>query len=266
MRFLMLKRPERQTAGALELDALIALQTVALEGLVPESIQLIEGCELHITQHDQSCIEDAVWDTVLPHLRSVWLSDGSAVYSGAAQLLAQGGQPYKGIIAGPAVWHCGCASAARRHACASGRSCRAVQGSACHRARSCCLARRQPGSKQPPGLEVQGCCELWERNSKAVPSLRHVTGMLPMSLAGRYCSCSIACLTRHAHLQGTTLSELSAILARRAPEWNGHFCESGGISGMCFPWAVPPWTMEVGLYKCCCNACWRCLGAGGILH
>ena len=86
-----LKRPVPRTPGALQLDALIALQTVALEGLVPESIQLIEGCELHITQHDQSCIEDAVWDTVLPHLRSVWLSDGSAVIAALPSCLLKAG-------------------------------------------------------------------------------------------------------------------------------------------------------------------------------
>ena len=73
------ERPAPQTPGALQLDALTTLRTVALEGLVPESIRLTEGCELHITQHSQSCIEDAVWDTVLPHLRSVWLSDSCAV-------------------------------------------------------------------------------------------------------------------------------------------------------------------------------------------
>ena len=70
---------EPHTPGALQLDALTALRTVALDGLVPESILIEEGCELHITQHSYQRIEDAVWDTVLPHLRSVWVSDSDAV-------------------------------------------------------------------------------------------------------------------------------------------------------------------------------------------
>ena len=81
----------RDTPGALQLDALTALRTVALDGLVPESIQLMEGCELHITQHSQSCIEDAVWDTVLPHLRSVWLSDSCAVITALPSCLLRAG-------------------------------------------------------------------------------------------------------------------------------------------------------------------------------
>ena len=73
------KGPKPQTPGALQLNALTALRTVALDGLVPESIQLNEeGCELHVAQHSYPCIKDAVWDTVLPHLRSVWVSDSSA--------------------------------------------------------------------------------------------------------------------------------------------------------------------------------------------
>ena len=85
------KRPVPRTPGALQLDALTALRIVALEGIVPESIQLMEGCELHITQHSQSCIEDAMWDTVLPYLRSVWLSDSCAVITALPSCLLRAG-------------------------------------------------------------------------------------------------------------------------------------------------------------------------------
>ena len=122
------KGPVPQPPGALQLDALTALRTVALDGLVLESSLAKPAVCVAVGQ--QRC------------------------HHGAARLLAQGGQPDKGIIAGPSRWHSGCASAAQRRTRASVRILYAGQGSACHRARSCCLARRQPGSKQHAGPAI----------------------------------------------------------------------------------------------------------------
>ena len=76
----------------------------------------------------------------------------------------------------------------------------------------------------------------------------------------------MAYFTQLVLLQGTTLLELSAILARRDPEWNGHFHESGGVNGMCFPWALPPCTMPEDLEDYCfCRACEGCLECEGVI-
>ena len=61
----VLKRPERQTAGALELTELQALRSVRLVELLPESIELGDSCELHVVTHNDCLkIEHPVWDTV----------------------------------------------------------------------------------------------------------------------------------------------------------------------------------------------------------
>ena len=64
------------TAGrTLQLKALLGLKSLALDGLVPDSIHLNGSCELHVSQWGLVNISHTVWDTVLPHLRSVTLRD-----------------------------------------------------------------------------------------------------------------------------------------------------------------------------------------------
>ena len=65
----------QQTYGALQLSTLTALVTVALDGVVPESIERVEGCELHVTHYHAWAAEHTVWGTALHHLRSVAVSD-----------------------------------------------------------------------------------------------------------------------------------------------------------------------------------------------
>ena len=65
-------------AGTLQLKALLGLRTLGLDGLVPDSIQLnASSCELHLTQVGLHNIRHTVWDTILPHVRSVTLRDDS---------------------------------------------------------------------------------------------------------------------------------------------------------------------------------------------
>ena len=70
--------PERQKShGALQLTALQALRTVALDGLVPSSIRLDDKCELHVSHCSGWSVERAVWHTVVPHLCSVVITDSN---------------------------------------------------------------------------------------------------------------------------------------------------------------------------------------------
>ena len=64
---------EQQTSGALHLSALHSLDRLALENYVPRTIQLAESCELHVVHFSLFAAEHAVWDTVLPNLRSFML-------------------------------------------------------------------------------------------------------------------------------------------------------------------------------------------------
>ncbi len=66
--------------------------------------------------------------------------------------------------------------------------------------------------------------------------------------------------------QGTALSELEAIVARRLPGWTGTLKPGDAAfgppltSGICFPLAQPL------LRRCCCGACPHCLSAADITH
>ena len=75
-----------RTSGILQLDALSSLQSLALDGVVPDSIHLHASCKLHL-RFDQWGIIQTVWDTVLPNLRSVKLSDSSCVIRSLPSML-----------------------------------------------------------------------------------------------------------------------------------------------------------------------------------
>ena len=132
-------RPVHQTSGVLSLEALRSLQSVALDGVVPESIELVEGCTVSIEQHSQWSIEHAVWETLLHRLRSVLLSVD--VIEALPSILLRAGTLAKATLLGE---HFGTA-AAPLLLCGSlgtcGRACRALHGLACCRARACRLAR-----------------------------------------------------------------------------------------------------------------------------
>lgn len=61
---------------ALQLCALQSLRSLALASAVPESISCSDSCELHLDLDNKSMEHAAhpVWETVLPHLRSVALN------------------------------------------------------------------------------------------------------------------------------------------------------------------------------------------------
>lgn len=72
------ERLQQQTSGALQLAAHPSLQSLKLACIVPESISCSDSCELHVELGDIWSMEHPVWDTVLPHLRSVTLFGYSA--------------------------------------------------------------------------------------------------------------------------------------------------------------------------------------------
>ena len=193
----------------MQLDALTALRTVALDGLVPESILIEEGCELHITQHTSAHRRRRVGHSLAPPPLCVGVRQRCCCHGAAA---CQGGKTYEGIAAGPSLWH---------HAVPLDGTLAQVDALVVQckdlmpRARRCqCDAAWQqaagPGTLRPLG-ERSRCFACY--------------GTLPVSSAGQ--CLDIACFTQGGCLQGNAIAELSAILARR-PAWDGHFCESGG--------------------------------------
>ena len=56
-----------------------------------------------------------------------------------------------------------------------------------------------------------------------------------------------------------------AALARRHPDWKGHFRDGPVVSGLCFPMAQPPCKIWDALHSCRCAACWTCLKRAGVL-
>ena len=60
---------------------------MGLEDLLPGSIKLGNSCELTVTQHYGWKLEHPVWDTILPHLRSVTLEDSDHAFVGLPSVL-----------------------------------------------------------------------------------------------------------------------------------------------------------------------------------
>ena len=101
-------KPERHTAGAVELTALEALRSVRLVELLPDSIKLGDGCELHLVTHSDGLkIDHPVWDTVLPHLRSVLLDDNGHALMGMPSVFSKAENLVKATLW---VYHIGTAS------------------------------------------------------------------------------------------------------------------------------------------------------------
>ena len=261
------KGPEPQTPGALQLDALTALRTVALEGLVPESIQHEEGCELHITQHSYQCIEDAVWDTVLPHLRSVWVSDSGAVVTALPSCLLKAEKLTRASLR----VHCFGTTAAPvpLDGALAQVDALVVQCKDLHATVPADVAWRSVSlaASNMLDLRFEDVASFREQDSDALLPPRHLTGMLPLSscwalrwLQSLPASLEVRCL------QGTSISGVIGHPRKEEPEWDGHFCESGGVSGICFPWDSRACTIQGDLYSCYCKACSICLEEDGILH
>ena len=100
---------EPQTSGALQLYTLQCLRSLALTNVVPEGISCSENCELHVDlELDFRSMEHPVWDTVLPHVRSVTLFGLSPALVALPSILCKAGKLMKADVV---VDYCGMAHA-----------------------------------------------------------------------------------------------------------------------------------------------------------
>ena len=168
-----------QASGALQLSALQSLCSLALTGVVPESITCNDSCELHVVM-DVESMEHPVWDSVLPHVRSVRLS-GYSTHDPVALpgILLNASNLTRAAVS---VNQCGTATAPLLLgglSCTCGGSFPALQGAACRCAGACHLAQCLRGS-HTLGFALLRLWRLLGRLSR------------PSASASRNCRCATA--------------------------------------------------------------------------
>ena len=275
--FAQFRKQRQQTCGVLHLTGLQNLESVALVGIVPASIQLTQSCELHVVQFSKWGAEHTVWDTVLPNVRSVLLRANGQDFTALPNNLHEASNlmsakvisHYFGTAAAPLQLH-----GALEHV--EELSMRCVD---LHATVPTDVAWRNIDLKALHVLNirfenissfVEGnpafCFRYFHLQVCSPLAQRSQTSLLPLHLQSPNCS---------VHHQGTALSELAACQMRRHPEWKGHFCEDLGgahgklrnlrIRGLGFPLAEPPSPMWQPAHSCCCRACLGCLKGAGIM-
>ena len=261
------KTPEQQVSGALELTALKALRSVRLDELLPESTTLGDRCELHLVTHSDGLkIVHPVWDTVLPHLRSLLLDDNSSALMGMPNVFYKAENLVKATLW---VNHIGTASVpVKLHGALARVEELHVQCRDLHAIVPSDVAWRNIN------LTVRNVLDL---RFEAVLSFAETIPAFCFRYRHLEVSYSLTQLRVALHLwyvpysapnvlvQGPHLIELAAILARRYLEWKGHFRDNSITSGVCFPVAQPPCGCWGALDKCSCAACFACLRRAGVI-
>lgn len=253
---------QQRASGALHLTALRNLQSVALDQIVPHSIQLPKSCELHIVQRSPWRAEHMVWDTMLPHLRSVVLYIDNHQMSVVPSCLLNAGSLALALVL---VDTFGTAAAPLLHVWRT-LSCTAI---ACMLLCPWTLLGAtliwQPGYCWICASKLSRL--LW-RPSRPFASATTACRCAALSQLGLDI-CPVLFLPKLAQLlcpQGKALSELAVFLARKYPEWDGHFSEDGTVSCVCFPLAQSFCSIGAASYNCRCRACDCCLSNADILY
>ena len=268
-----------EASGGLQLSGLRSLRSLVLCWIVPESISCSDRCELHVELGIYS-MEHAVWDTVLPRVRSVTLLEFSfrPALVALPSILLKAGNLSKADVR---VQQCGTASAplllggslahveelvldcVKLHAIVpAGVTWRTVYVAATE-------MNLRFEAVAPFGEAIPAFCFRFNKLQVcyAQPSL-YLFMAITFSPAPDLLRCS--------H-QGTEMYDLAAAVAKRRPEWTGIVRMGQNdsqisqhktlTSGMCFPMAQPPCKMWWEDHQwCCCGACFRFLCKAGIAH
>ena len=262
-----------QASGALQLSAHERLQSLALIRIVPESISCNDSCELHVQLPIES-MEHPVWETVLPRVRSVrlWGHSRQCRLVALPSILHKAGNLLSAELKMPL---CGTATVP------------VLLGGPLAHVEELVLRCLELHAVVPahvtwrsvymaaPHLNLR--FEAVASFGEAVPAFCFRFSDLQVCSPQPSLYFFVAITVPPApHLliarQGTSLSELEAIVARRLPDWTGTLRMKPGdaifstpvTSGMCFPPAPPPDMNEV--LRCRCGACPFCMSAGGIMH